>query len=148
MRRRAQQGMTLMETLAAALVISITAGGTLMAFVAAARMMRGNENPGVIEAAAYAQELIEGFRNRLAVDGDDGFLAAQPPGVWVKAHLPADAYPLPAAGVSGPNSILNGDVMRCYRVTPEDCDGVGGSGDCRRVDVQMCWNDITGCCSP
>ena len=47
---------------------------------------------------------------------------------------------------AGTESILTGGARRCYRVASQDCDGVGGAGDCLSVQVNVCWNsDFTSC---
>ena len=131
------RGFTLMEILAASVIASVVAGGTLAAYVAAARMTRAQSNTGNAEAAVYARETAERFRDMIACDGNwftaDAACAPTPamPGGWT-------ADPLPAAG--GTQSILVTGARRCYRVVPQDCDG-GGAGDCFQVDVRVCWNN-------
>jgi len=129
----------LSEVLIASLIVALIAAGTMMAFVAAARMTRAQSNPGVSEATGYVRETAEKFRNYIACTPPwfDTACAPTLPGGW-------QADPLPVGG--GSNSILSTPSRRCYQVTPQDCDGVGGVGDCFAIEVRMCWNnDFTNC---
>jgi len=147
MRSRAS-GFTLLEVLVASVIAAVIAGGTMMAFVTAARIGSQQSNPMMAEASGYAQQTLERFRNRVAANSP--WPASEADGVWR-----TDA--LPAAG--GTESMLNiGGVVarRCYRVTPEDCDGDGlradpvtpGEQDCYAVDAKVCWRDLAGCPCP
>ncbi|MBI4004127.1 MAG: hypothetical protein HY353_03815 [Candidatus Omnitrophica bacterium] len=130
-----------MEVVIASLVASIVAGGTLMAFVASARMTTSQDLMTNAEASALAQEAVEQFRNRVTADPGDV--------MWwqTQAALTANdgwvAEPLPATG--GSESKLNAGAKRCYRVRAADCDGVGGAGDCYAVQSRVCWNDVSNC---
>lgn len=135
-----ETGFTLVEVMAASMIAAVVAGGTMAAFVAAARMSRAQNSPAFAEASGYAQETLERFRNSIAADSP--WPADEADGLW-------RSDPLPATG--GTQSILDmGGVpaRRCYRVTPEDCDGAAGPPDCYAVDVKMCWKDVTGCPCP
>lgn len=141
---RGERGMTLLEVLVAALVASVVAGGTATAFVAAARMTHAQSNPGTVEAGGYARETADRLRTRVACDGVwfTADAACAPTGA-VPAAWTADPLPAPAAGVE---SFLTTGARRCYRVTPQDCDGAGGPGDCLAVQVNVCWNnEFTNC---
>lgn len=130
----------MIEVLAASMVAAVVAGGTMMAFVAAARMSRVQDGPGTAEASGYAQQTLEQFRNQVATDST--FLSTRAGPTWWKHALPAAA---------STQSILNmGGVVarRCYRVTAEDCDGVGGAGDCYAMQAKVCWKTLAGCPCP
>ena len=143
------KGFTLLEVLAASLVASVVAGGTMMAFVTAARIGRFKNTANYAEAATLAQETFENFRNRVAAD-DTFFATAANPGAtaipnnngWI-----AD----PILGVRGDFSIVETTAKRCYRVRPAECDGTTGiapqSGDCYAMAVQVCWNNEQLACN-
>lgn len=135
----ATTGLTLVEVVIASLVASIVAGGTLMAFVASTRMTTAQDLMTNAEASALAQQKIEEFRNHVAED--DNWLATEATKGWVVQTLP---------GGGGTESNLNPgpNARYCYRVTAEDCDGVGGTGDCHAVQTSVCWNDLTDCPCP
>ena len=128
-------GFTFAEILIAVVITALIAGGTMMAFVAAARMMRAGESPAVGEAADDAEETEEKFRNRIACDDDWFDLATcRPtnlPVGWTDDPLPASSPPS--------NSILNASPTRRYCITPADCDGDGTDGDCLTMKVEICW---------
>ncbi len=145
-----KHGFTFIELLASSVIVAVTAGGTLMAFVAAARMMSGQENPAVLEAAGYAQQMVEGMRNRVAQD--DPFLKIAP-AIWVDANAPPPPFPAfpnpPAPGTKSIYTTSPLPVKRCYRITQQDCDGVAGPGDCQEVEAQVCWGtDLATCLCP
>ena len=132
------RGFTLIEVIIASLITSVVAAGTFMAFVAAARMNRVQNNPQNAEAADYAQQTIERFRSNIACGG-----------TWFDANcgqtLPVGWQddPLPAAAGAGNRSLLAlpGAVapLRRYCVKPAnpiDC----AAGDCYSVQVKVCWN--------
>lgn len=124
------KGFTLLEILVAALLASVVASATLLAFVAAARMARAQNNPAISEATGYAHQTIEAFRNKVAAD--QTFLEA-------KAGLGWQDDPLPRSG--GSDSILTLGATRKYNVEKVDCDGDGTTGDCYAVTSRVCWND-------
>lgn len=140
---RNQRGLTLVEVLIASVIAAVAAAGTAAAFVAAARMTRAHSNPGTAEAAVYARDTAERFRDRVACDAPTGWFTAD--AACTPAGLPGwTSDPLPVA--AGTESILNNGARRCYRVTSQDCDGVGGAGDCLAMEVRVCWNgDFTNC---
>lgn len=147
--RHTKNGFTFIELLASSVIVAVTAGGTLMAFVAAARMMTGRENPTLLEAAGYAQQMVEGMRNRVATD--DLFLTTAPP-IWINAALAPPPSNFPDPPSPGTNSIYTTSplVKRCYRITQVDCDGLSGTPEaCPEVQSQVCWgDDLTGCSCP
>lgn len=149
MNRRRATGFTLIEVLVASAIGAVVAGGSVMAVVAASRMLRAQSGSGSAEAAQYAQQTLERFRNMIACNSS-WFNPATcvpvlgPPmdGNWITD--PWDPPP-PRPGV---DSILNtANPKRCYRVQPLDCDGVVGS-DCFTVQAQVCWNGEASCPCP
>ena len=149
-------GFTLLEVMIASLVGAIVAGGTMMAYIVAARLMRAQDNPQVAEATWFAQETMERFRNMIAcgqgsvgewfdqascapVASPPAPLGSGMPTAWTSDPLPAGA---------GTRSIVaSGVARRCYRMTPADCDGDGTAGDCFQMDVQICWKTIDPTCN-
>ena len=140
-----REGFTLIEVLVASLISAVVAGGTLTAFVTAARLARQASSPASLEAAAYAQQTLEEYRNMIACDSAwfdsaNCTVSAGLPSVWTNE-------PLPAGGTESIQN-LGGGAKRCYRVNSADCDGNGTTGDCFQVEVVVCWNDFTGCPCP
>ena len=128
------KGFTMVEMLASSLIAAVVTGGTFMAFVTAARIHRIANTPSLVEATILAQETLERHRNEVFV-GSTLFSR----NTWQSENPTSNG---------GSESILtmNGvQAKRCYRVIPEDCDGIGGTGDCYAVQVKVCWNDLTGC---
>lgn len=139
-----QAGFTLAELLIGSLIGTVVAGGTMMAFVTATRLNRQQGNPQLVEASLLAQQTIERYRNHMACDGpwfDPATCAANAslPTAWTSDLLPA-----PASG--GSETMLGPGAKRQFCVTQEDCDGVGGVGDCFAVQVRVCWGDDTSRC--
>lgn len=134
-RRKGALGYTLTEVLVASLLGSVVAGGTLMAYVTASRMLQGALHPDLAEANILAQQTIERFRNRVAAD--DGWLASRVPRGWRKHAISFS---------SGTESIrtLGAGARRCYRV--RNCPPA--LGNCYAMQVKVCWNDLTGCPCP
>jgi len=135
---RGRAGFTLMEVMAASVIVAVVAGGTMMSLVAAARMTASQDHLTHAEASALAQESIEKFRN-------DGVDAMNP--MWLADQVPlgwqADSI---VVGAGGSESKLDlGTAKRCYRVVEADCDGVGGVGDCYGMQSRVCWNDVADC---
>ncbi len=135
-------GFTLIEVLLGSVIASVVAGGTMMAFVTAARIARRQNAVAMAEATGYAESTLERLRNHVAVDETLLPTRAASPDTWWCDNLPA-----PAAG--GSESILNLNATRAYRVRVEDCDGVAGSEACFALQVRVCWSD-PGCpsCTP
>lgn len=140
-----QAGFSLIEVLAAALIAAVVAGGTMMAFVTAARITRERGSAGFVEASTYAQQTAERFRNMIACDS-----AWFTPGTCApSASLPTDWTndPLPAAG-SG-QSILASPSKRCYRATQlANCGPGAATTPCFTMEVYVCWNGDTSCPCP
>jgi len=142
--RRARAGFTLLEVLVAGVIMSVAAAGTMASLVAAARMVRQQNNTGTAEAAWYAQETAERFRNMMACDSAWFNPANCNPAGPMPVGWTADPLPAPAGGPAD-QSILDAPARRCYRVTPTDFGGAAGN-DYYRLDVRMCWNnDLVNC---
>ena len=137
---RPASAFTLVEVLAAALIVAAVGGGTLMAFVTASRIARQRNSASTSEGGFFAQQTLERFRNDVSVD------ANRLPGL---SGAGWQSHPLPPAPVAGSNteSILNEGAKRCYQVYPADCDGVSGTGDCYGIQVKVCWNGTVCPCS-
>ena len=134
-------GFSLLEVLVASVITLVVVVGTAAAFVTAARMTRAQSNTGNIEAAGYARETVERFRNMIACDSP-----WFDPATCAPTSIPAGWQPDPLPGAAGSESILATGMLRCYRVTQQDCDGVGGVGDCLAVEARVCWNnDLANC---
>lgn len=144
--RDAQRGFTLVEVLAASLIASVVAGGTLMAFATAARISRQQSSTAAAEATGYAQRYLEGIRNKVTQD-----LSTVPPdptktwlglnasSTWIDAPI-TDAEWFSETG--GNDSIRQMGVKRCYRVTNEvHCHQTTGP-DCYAVNVAVCWDKL------
>lgn len=136
------RGFTLVEVVVSSMIGAVVVGGTMAAFVAAGRMIRQSDTMAVAEATGFAEQTLERLRNMIACDS-----------AWFQApcdpNLPAGqvADPLVRADgtpyTGGTDSILQtGPVRRCYVVTPA-CDG-----ECFKVDVKVCWGDLTTCTCP
>ncbi len=72
-RRRANSGFTMFEVLVSSAIGAVIAGGTMTAFVTAARLVKDQDNPVKLEATSYAQQTIERFRNRIACTDPEWF---------------------------------------------------------------------------
>ena len=128
-----ERGLTLIEVLASAVIASVVAGGTMMAFITAARIQALQTNPHLAEADGLAEQTAERLRNLVAAD------LTLPTGGWQSD---------PISG-GGTESISAMGAVRRYRITPSDCDGDGivaggGEQDCYAVNVRVCW-DGTPC---
>lgn len=136
-----QHGVTLVEVLIAAMVGVVIAGGTMLAFVTAKKVSTGAA--GAVEAADFAQQTIERFRNKIACDDPSWFDAAT---CRSGAGLPTAWTKDPAgAGTGLPDSpgllsMIGQGGDRQYKVTPVDCDGDGTIGDCFQVDTKVAWS--------
>lgn len=140
--RRAAPGFTLVEVLVASVIASVIAGGTMMAFVTAARINRTQSNPDMAEASGYAQQTVERFRNLVANDAIwAGWIALNADGAWHDDTLPG------GGGTESIQQPAGTGAKRCYRVTPEDADG-DGTTDSYAVSAKVCWKDLTGCPCP
>ena len=137
--QRGGAGFTLIEVLVASAIGAVVAGGSVMAVVAASRMLRAQSGSGSAEAAQYAQQTLERFRNMIACS-PPWFDAVTCAPVIAPGGLPTGWTndPLPLA-TPGTETILTTVSKRCYKVTPQDCDGAPGN-DCFNVEAQVCWN--------
>ena len=138
---RSAGGFTLLEVVVAGMISALVAGGTMAAFITAARISQAQSNPGNAEAVGYARDTVDRLRNLVACDAGQWYSGAgctpAIPGGWV-------AEPI-AFGGGGSQSILNVPTRRCYQAQPADCDGNGVNGDCVSVEVRVCWNDLANC---
>ena len=136
------EGFSLMEVIMASVIATVFTGGTMAAFVTAARITRAQGNTGTLEAAGYARETVERFRSMVACDSPWFDAACNPtgipgPGVWVSDPLPVAA---------GSESLLASGMKRCYQVTQQDCDEDLVPGDCLAIETRVCWNnDFVNC---
>jgi type II secretory pathway pseudopilin PulG len=130
------RGASLIEILVGIVVASVLVAGLMGAFLTAMRISaRGGGNT---EAAALTQQTLERLRNKVAC-GSSWFGGAN-----CGATLPSPNSFDPGAGndpATGlPPGALNGTgVSRTYTVTSDDCDGVGGAGDCFKVAAKVHW---------
>lgn len=140
-------GFTLGEVVVSTLITSFVLGGTMTAFLTAARIDSATGSAKVAEAAGYAEDWLEALRNRVAAD--DPFFLPQALGGqagrgWIDDE-PRTNPPPPATEI----------VRRVYRVDARDCDGDGvlagvvpapgapREADCYAVTVRVCWNQST-----
>lgn len=130
-----ERGFTLLEIIIAAVVAALMAGGTMLAFLMAVRLSK-REVSNESEAAFYAQQTLERFRNRIACD-DDWF--SSNPNCTGSAQAQIDD-PIPP----GSPILRLPPASRHYTFQPEDCDGDGVPGDCYRMTAKVCWNE-PGC---
>ena len=130
-----RHGFTFVEVLFASLIGSVVAGGTFMAFVTAARIVRQQGSGSFVEATSLAQETIEGFRNQIGAQANPADLP------WPGANVGTwqQGAPVPvSSGLSG--------ATRVYCVFQADCNGDGDTddvplgGDCYAVHVKVCWD--------
>ena len=140
--RHARKGFTVMEVLVASIIGSVVAGGTLMAFVAAAKMTDRQSNPATEEAMDYAQQVLEQLRNAVDVNPRPNATFAALAGLgWIDA-----LFPVPP-GQAGTETIQNMSgsppvsPKRKFCVKPQTCGGA--VGDCYSVLVKVCWNGTT-----
>lgn len=123
-------GMTFMEVLVSAVIAALIVGATMSAFVTALNISLGWKGPILqAKAAAFNQQTLERFRNRMACDD-----------VVFDANCDPDPTKLPTNWTSDPlppGSLPGG--TRQLKVNPLDCDGVEGAGDCLQVMVKVQW---------
>jgi len=122
------QGFNLVEIIAASVIGALLAGGAMTAFVMSVKTSQ--QASGKTEAVQLAQQTIEKFRNQIACNSS-----------WFK---PTDCEPGTLPSNEGdplpPTSVLPMfGGSRNYTVTEEDCDGVGGPGDCLKVTTTVTW---------
>ncbi len=129
---RSRRGMTLVEVVIASVVGALVAGGTMLAFVMAMNMTRQG-SADEAEAMFYTEQTLERFRNRMACD-DPWF---DPARCSSNGAAGPDTLPTPPPNVN--SSLLREQAVRDYEIVPEDCDGVGGPGDCYRVTARVQW---------
>lgn len=131
---RLPRGVTLIEIIAASVIGTLLAGGTMMAFVLAAKNARTSLIE--VEAAGLAQQTLEKYRNKIACDS----------GWYAPADPACDPTTLPLANTD--DALLPGTPLleyggtRKYTVTQADCDGNLVPGDCLQVKVKVEWNPL------
>ncbi len=131
----------MVEVLVAAVIGSLLAGGTLMAFVLASKISK--ESLQQAEALSYAVETIERFRNRVACDDvwfDDAGVDCNFSGVDANLPVAMTTDALPGPTVPRTSALIGRGMSetRQYQVQTNDCDGVGGA-DCYTVNVVVNW---------
>ena len=138
------QGTTLADVMIGTLITSLAVGGTMSAFVTAARLQRVEDAPLLIEASGYAQDFLEPLRNHVAADDfffpTKAALTAASATGWLDDDVTTAIPPATAE-----------TAKRVYRVVGADCNGNGiaaGVGvppevDCYAVAVKVCWNQPT-----
>lgn len=122
------RGFSLIEVMVGSVAMVLLAGGTMMAFVSARRIAQGGSN--MTKAALYLQQSLESNRNWIACDT-----------AWFDASCNPDPAGLPNSATdpfASPSDMYGG--WRKVTVTPEDCDKVGGPGDCFKVAVTVHWD--------
>ena len=130
--RHTNRGVTLIEIIAASVIGALLAGGTLTAFVLAVTMTRGSVT--TVEAATYAAQTMERFRNKIACSDPQWFDAGCN---FLNQSLTADSFP---GSMSAANStFFEFDPSRQYQVQAADCDGNGSNGDCYQMTVTVSW---------
>lgn len=138
--QRVSKGFTFIEVLVASAIVALMAGGTMLAFLLAARLSQGASTLG--DAGFFAQQTLEKFRNKIACrqTGESGPTPTPPGDTWYDASCAAS---VPSAS---PSDVLPAGQLkdryggaRTYTVTSKDCDGVGGAGDCLEVRVKVTW---------
>ena len=142
-------GFTFIELLMASIVATVIAGGTMAAFVTAAKITREQDVGAYAEAGGYVVQTAEQFRNMVGCSqGELNAWFDQSPACAPTGNIPSTwtTAPLPPGGGTT-ETIQNNNAVRKYCVVPDDCDGVGGVGDCLRVYVRVCWDRSTpGAC--
>lgn len=128
-----ERGLTLMEILIAALIGVVAAGGMMVATTMSQKTSAGAV--GVVEAADFAQQTIERFRNKIACDDIDWFNAPDCTAAGLPAGWTADDLP-PATDTL---SMLAQGGTRQYQIAEFDCDEDGQVGDCYKVESKVSW---------
>lgn len=124
-----RRGMSLMELLAAAVIGSLMAGGTLLAFVTAMRIRHPNRvNADQMQLLYYE---VERLRNRIACDQWSWFN----PVCRGRRDIPTeqDNSPLPLKLRDSPDVA---GVVREVIAQPQDCTG-DGIDDCMKVTARL-----------
>ena len=138
---RPRHGLTLVEVMTASVIGVLVAAGTAQAFLFATKVAR--QSVATVEAAGYAAQTLERFRNRIACDDVwfNGSTACNFGGL-MDPDLPTTLRSDPLPSGSSGSAFLNPNFtpVRQYRVQPADCDGnTGTTGECYRVEVTVSW---------
>ena len=139
----------MIEVLIAAAITAVIAGGALAAYVASSRMMGQQNSPASAEAAGFAQQTIERYRNMIACDSPWFNPATCTAGAGLPTTWTSDA--LPSSAAAGSESILQHTPApkRCYLVQPlAACTAGAGTPDCFQLQAKVCWGDYTQCPCP
>ena len=128
-----RHGLTMIEIIAASVIGSLVAAGTLSAFVAAVKISTASSNKA--EAGYLIQQTFERLRDKIACS-DDG-------STWFDAgcnQIVASAWTDDPLSVGTAPSVTAFGATRQYQVTPQDCDADGAPGDCFQVVTTLHWN--------
>ena len=128
-RHRSERGASLIEVLVGSVIGAVLVAGLMAAFLTALRISESGS--GNVEAASLAQQTLERFRNMIACGQSN-------PVEWFDTSCNATSLPPP----NWPDPLAGGAMYggtRVYTVTPDDCDGVGGAGDCFKVVATVSW---------
>lgn len=128
---RLRAGVTLMEVLAASVILPVAVFGTATALLTAARINKQVNEGATVEVTGYAQQFLEEVRNHVADDD-----------TWFENQALLGWQPWTFTG-SGTVSIELENPDRMYCVARKDCDGDGTDGDCYAVSVKICWGDTS-----
>jgi len=128
--RRGQKGITLVEILVSSIIGALIAGGTMTAFLLAARNTRASM--GHADMAALFQESFEKIRNSVSCENSPYF-----DGNCNPVTVPGlnDNDPIPA---EHPLKRWDPTATRTVGVEAHDCDGLPGN-DCLKVIVKIHW---------
>lgn len=136
---RAIRGMTLLELLVSAAILTVIVGGTMAAFGAAVKL--SHQAPRDAEGLLLGHQTIERFRNKVACRQP----SETPSDTWFSGACAADR---PSGWVSDPvvvqgvgTSVRNLNVRREYQVTSgtDDFDR-DGQPDYLQVRVKVQWS--------
>ncbi len=130
-RRHRQKGVTLVEILISSVIGALIAGGTMTAFMLAARNTRASM--GHADMAALFQESFEKIRNSVSCENSLYFDGSCNPVTVPGAN---DNDPIPA---SHPFKQWDPAATRTVDVEAYDCDGLPGN-DCLKVIVKIHWD--------
>ena len=125
-------GFTLIEVLAASIVLALLAAGTLLAFLAATKISAQSHQNA--EAAYLAQQTLERYRNQIACDSHDFDGVPEPAEEWVDDDCNSVANFTKIDGGQPPP----GYTQRDYQVQAQDCTG-DNVNDCFLVTATISW---------
>lgn len=120
---RSNQGLSLIEILAASIIGAVVAGGTMTAFVMAAKLATQTA-PSTLQSSYRVQQGLEKFRNHIACDSS-----------W----FDPSCGPVSPVIAAEPVSLQGSPATRSYTVTPIDING-DGQNDLHQVMVKVEWD--------